>query len=395
MPSPRLPIDVVVPSFRGEAQTRRAIESVLAARVERSFELTVIDDAGPEPALAAWLRDEAHRFTLRVHDRNRGFVATANEGLALHADRDVVLLNSDTEVADGWLDRLAAHAEADPAIGTLTPFSNNATICSYPKTLQPNELPPGETTASLDAAFAAANRGLNADIVTGVGFCLFVTRRCLDAIGPFDEARYGLGYGEEVDFCMRAARAGYRNAIAGDVFVRHVGEVSFVGAGADRRAKAQATVDALYPEFQERLRAFIPADPLRVLRRRADLERLRRSRMAVTVGGGEGLALGAAGDDLLELRWRAPGEDFAAWFRVPGDWARLEALVAGLAGRGPMPDADTLCWVPPKPRPVEAPLAAPSPALEQARARIRDLESSTSWRLTAPLRALARALRRV
>src|SRR5512140_3170854 len=254
MPSPRSPIDVVVPSYRGEGETRRAIESVLSARVERPFELTVIDDAGPEPALAAWLRGEAHRFTLRVHDRNRGFVATANEGFALHGDRDVVLLNSDTEVADGWLDRLAAHAESDPAIGTLTPFSNNATLCSYPRTLQGNELPAGETTASLDAAFATANAGLHVDIVTGVGFCLFVTRRCLRSIGTFDEARYGTGYGEEVDFCMRAARAGFRNAIAADVFVRHVGEVSFAGTSADRRSKAQARVDALYPEFQERLR---------------------------------------------------------------------------------------------------------------------------------------------
>jgi O-antigen biosynthesis protein len=226
MPAERTPIDVVVPAYRGEAETRRAIESVLAARTERAFELTVIDDAGPEPALAEWLRRQSGRFTLRVHAANRGFVATANEGFALHPDRDVVLLNSDTEVADGWLDRLAAHAQADAGIGTLTPFSNNATLCSYPRTLQDNALPAGETTASLDAAFAAANAGRRADIVTGVGFCLYVTRRCLEAIGAFDEARYGAGYGEEVDFCMRAARAGLRNAIAADVFVRHVGEVS-------------------------------------------------------------------------------------------------------------------------------------------------------------------------
>ena len=58
------------------------------------------------------------------------------------------------------------------------------------------------------------------------------------------------GYGEEVDFCMRAARKGFRNVLAGDVFVLHVGEVSFKDAGVERRQKAQATVDALYPEFR-------------------------------------------------------------------------------------------------------------------------------------------------
>lgn len=273
------PIDIAVPAYRGLAETRRCVESVLAAKVRLPAELTVIDDASPEPALSAWLRDTAPgRFRLVVHEQNRGFVASANVGLTLHADRDVVLLNSDTEVADGWLDRLAAHAARDPAVGTVTPFSNNATICSYPRTLENNPLPEGETTASLDAAFARANAGRSAEIPTAVGFCMFVTRACLDRVGIFDEARYGMGYGEEVDFCMRVARAGMRNVAAGDVFVRHAGEVSFGDTGTERRARAQATVDELYPEFQQRLREFIPADPLRELRERVDRERRRPGR---------------------------------------------------------------------------------------------------------------------
>jgi hypothetical protein len=74
---------------------------------------------------------------------------------------------------------------------------------------------------------------------------------------------------------MRAARAGFRNVAAGDVFVRHVGEVSFGTAGPGRREKAQALVDRMYPEFQVVLSAFLAADPLRELRERADRERQR------------------------------------------------------------------------------------------------------------------------
>ena len=79
---------------------------------------------------------------------------------------------------------------------------------------------------------------------------------------------------------MRAARAGFRHVVAGDVFVRHVGEVSFGNSGSDRRARAQATVDQLYPEFQPRLREFIARDPLAELRRRVDRARGRRSPLA-------------------------------------------------------------------------------------------------------------------
>ncbi|MGZ5047326.1 MAG: glycosyltransferase [Usitatibacter sp.] len=343
-------IDVVIACYRGLAETRTCIESVLAARTRVAREIVVIDDASPEPALSQWLRELGRRgrVTLIEHAANRGFVATANEGMALHRDRDVVLLNSDTEVSDGWLDRLAAHA-ADAAIGTVTPFSNNATVCSYPLTFAANELPRGETTASLDAAFAAANAGLSADIPTAVGFCMFIARRCLDRVGFFDEGRYGTGYGEEVDFCMRASRAGFRNVIAADVFVKHVGEVSFGSEGGERRARAQATVDALYPEFQVRLREHIARDPVRVLRRRADLERLRRSTRPLLLfvihryGGGvrrhvEELAAAASErcDVLIlspyrrsyaSLTWLTGNEELALWFHHEEDWDRLIGIL--------------------------------------------------------------------
>lgn len=264
-------IDVIVPAYRGLSETRRCLESVLRARVRLRHEVVVIDDASPEPELSAWLRELAAggRVTLLVHERNAGFVASVNEGMRLHADRDVLLLNSDTEVADGWLDRIAACAARDPKAGTVTPFSNNATICSYPLFAQSNPLPAGATTAKLDAAFARANAGRAVEIPTAVGFCMFIARRCLAEVGPFDEEAFGRGYGEEVDFCMRAARAGWRHLLAADTFVYHQGEVSFGGGAQEIRDRAQAIVDARYPEFQPRVRAFLDADPPRESRERA------------------------------------------------------------------------------------------------------------------------------
>ena len=272
MAHPDRPIDIVIPVYRGEAETRRCLESVLTAKLKCPHAVIVIDDASPEPALSTWLKNvhSSGRIQLISHAENGGFVATANEGMLLHPERDVVLLNSDTEVAPGWLDRLRAHTLQNDMVGTVTPFSNNATICSYPRWLEKNDLPPNESTASLDAVFARVNAGQSANIPTAVGFCMYIKRHCIDRVGVFDQALYGAGYGEEVDFCMRAARAGFMHRIAADVFVRHVGEVSFGNSGMDRRAKAQLTVDSLYPEFQEGLREFIPADPLRKFRERVD-----------------------------------------------------------------------------------------------------------------------------
>lgn len=384
-------VDIVVPVYRGEAETRTCLESLLASPTAMSRHLIVVDDASPEPALSAWLRGLAATgaIELVVHGQNRGFVASVNEGMARHPDRDVLLLNSDTEVAPGWLDRLAACAASGPAIGTVTPFSSNATICSYPRTLAANALPEGETTASLDAAFAAANAGRSAGIVTAVGFCMYITRRCLQSIGPFDEARYGRGYGEEVDFCMRAARAGFRNVIAGDVFVRHVGEVSFGGSGLERRAEAQAMVDALYPEFQVKLRAFLAEDPVMPLRRRADLERLRRSKRPrrlclaadATAADVEQLVLEPAGARHVSLRWDRPGEEFRLWFALE-EWERLRALLqvlgaadGGRAGEG-LPELEARWLSPPAQSPEPA---LPEPRLRELAQRLRQGEHRGSF----------------
>ena len=51
--------------------------------------------------------------------------------------------------------------------------------------------------------------------MTGVGFCLYIRRQLIESVGAFDPV-FGLGYGEENDFCMRATRAGFRNVLSKD-----------------------------------------------------------------------------------------------------------------------------------------------------------------------------------
>jgi GT2 family glycosyltransferase len=347
-------VDIIIPVYRGLAETQRCIESVLAAHSVTAREIVVIDDASPEPALSAWLAARAAQggFTLLTHADNRGFVASVNEGMRLHPDRDVVLLNADTEVAGDWLDRLAAHAAREEHVGTITPFSNNATICSYPRYCESNALPAGETTASLDAHFAAANAGRSIEIPVGVGFCLYLRRACLDDIGAFDEATFGKGYGEEVAFCLQAAKAGYRHLLAADVFVFHQGEVSFGASSTARKAGAQAIVDRLHPDFPALVRDFTSREPARPLRAAVDIARLRaspRPRLLFVSHAWEGgvgrhlrdLATMLAADcealllkpyskTLLSLSWMREGEAFQAWFDPRSEWETLVELLASL-----------------------------------------------------------------
>ena len=274
-------IDIIVPVYKGLSETRQCLESLYAARNERPWHLVLIDDKSPEPDLSDYVTAfaEEHGADLIRHPDNRGFAASVNEGMRLHVDRNVVLLNSDTEVHGDWLDRMVKCAESDGNIATVTAFSNNGAICSYPVFMSGWDEANLPDLAQLDEIFRAENSGRVEEIPTGVGYCMFIKRKALTSLGDFDVAHFGAGYGEENEFCARAAREGWRNVLACDVFVLHKGGVSF-GDASELQAQATRKLDEVAPEFAPLAQRFIADDPIRVVRRRIDEARAAR-------GGGE------------------------------------------------------------------------------------------------------------
>jgi len=270
------PVNIIIPVYRNLAVTRRCLDSVLASDLPAYASITVIEDASPEDDLSAYchsLADEG-RVRLIVNDTNRGFVATANRGFKEDPDADVLLLNSDTEVANDWVHRLRTCAYRDDHTGTATPFSNNGSICSYPFFPESGPMPGLWDTAGLDALFRSANEHCSAEIPTAVGFCMFIRRQCLREVGGFDEENFGLGYGEECDFSMRALEKGWKNVIAPDVYVFHEGAVSFAEESGERKEKADVVMQKLHPEYDEQVARFVQDDPLWLFRRNVDALRL-------------------------------------------------------------------------------------------------------------------------
>ena len=265
------PITIIVPVYGGLAYTARCLESVLrhAATTRVPFEMVVIDDASPDQPV----RDLVDQFaatpaivpiTALHNDENLGFVRTVNRGLR-QAVGDVVILNSDTAVTEGWLDKMAA-AAALPDVATVTPLTSHGSIATMPASvIQAFALESANPRIDECATFVERHSlRLLPELISGVGFCMYVTRTALDLCGLLDEETFGRGYGEEVDFCMRASRVGMRHLADDSTFVYHRGGVSFGDAQSEGWARSSAIIDARYPFFRPSTTHERAHDPLRV-----------------------------------------------------------------------------------------------------------------------------------
>ena len=298
---PRRPAEVVIPIHGDAAASLACLDSVLASGIEP----IVVDDASDDPELVEALDrlSQAGRIRLLRHGRTMGFAASANAGIAACLGRDVVLLNSDTLVAPEWLDRMCEAAYSAPDIGTVTPFSNNASILTYPVPGEEASMPDLPATIALDRLAHRANGTGTIDIPVGVGFCLYIKRSCLDEIGLLRAEIFAQGYGEENDFCLRARGLGWRHVALPSVFVAHRGGASFRSAGRYLRLRNEPLLNRLHPGYLDAINAFLAADPLAEARKRLDLGRWRAAgsragRSAILIshadGGGVEQRLGAA-----------------------------------------------------------------------------------------------------
>ncbi len=262
---------IIVPAYNAAAQLNQCL-AALARTVPSGVHVRVCDDASPSPDVAQIVRQWQAIGKLELayirRETNLGFVGNVNAAFRETAPDDVILLNSDTVPAQGWWQRMLACAASDVRIATITPWSNNAEICSFPRLCHAAPVP---STLEGDAIARAAREAGKPDyppLPTGVGFCMFVRRAALSAIGDFDEATFGKGYGEENDFCQRAIGLGWKNVLCDDAYVAHVGGASFAQTGHQPGGENLRKLVSRYPSYNEQVAQFILCDPLAPLRLR-------------------------------------------------------------------------------------------------------------------------------
>ncbi len=228
-------VSVVVPIYNAYDHVGRLLDSIQHTIPGYPVRWVLMNDASPDSRISPLLHEFAALFSgqCQVVDsvENRGFSQTCNAAMSDAGTDDVILLNSDTIVYDGWARRLLEAAYEDEVIGTATPLSNNASCYSIFESVTPRN--------HVNEMLAELQRP-SLPIPVGVGFCLYIKRKMLDPVGLFDPI-FGRGYGEETDLCLRASAAGYRHVLATRVFIYHAGSASMIAANVVR--KGETTIE--------------------------------------------------------------------------------------------------------------------------------------------------------
>jgi GT2 family glycosyltransferase/glycosyltransferase involved in cell wall biosynthesis len=258
--------DVVVPIYGAADDLARCLASVTAHTDLERHGLILVIDGPQDDAVEQVLRSHARAQVLRNNVRC-GFVVSVNRGMAA-STRDVVLLNSDTIVTPRWLEKIIAASASDARIGTVTPLSNNASLCSVPRTLVENLLPAGFDAVSMAALVERVSLRAYVHLPTAIGFCMWIRRTLLQAIGAFDAARFGLGYGEENDFCLRASAQGWVHIADDATFIQHAGHRSFRAERLALQRRARRTLSRMHPDYLPSIARFMAEDPLAPVRAR-------------------------------------------------------------------------------------------------------------------------------
>lgn len=204
----------------------------LEASVGVSLAIVVIDNASRDDSVAR-IRSALPHVRLVALERNTGYTGGNNVGFALataEGARYAFVLNSDTTVDPQCLARLVSAADRDPGVALLNP------CIVYPDPA--HGLWFGGSGFSMWTGRAqhlgrrqppAAGLQEDTDIVFATGCAMLVRVSALQDVGSFDESLFA--YGEDLDFSLRARRAGYRARYVPSAVVTHLEGVSHIKAG--------------------------------------------------------------------------------------------------------------------------------------------------------------------
>jgi GT2 family glycosyltransferase len=225
-------ISIVIVTWNGKRYALECLESLRAYPAQVPMEIIVVDNASTDGTPDA-IRAEFPEVKVVETGANLGFAKGNNIGVALSRGKYVCLVNSDVVLHPGCLDRLLAIMQTNPDIGIMGPKmlcpdgSIGLSVMQLPSiwntlcaAMALHSIFPG---SKFFAGFSVRTDDIQTveDVEVVTGWFWMISRAALDQVGGLDE-RFFM-FGEDIDWCHRFRKSGWRVAYCGGAEALHYG----------------------------------------------------------------------------------------------------------------------------------------------------------------------------
>lgn len=219
---------IVILTYNKLEYTKLCIDSVRKYTEDGTYEIIVVDNNSTDETVE-WL---SQQNDLRVifNDSNLGFPKGCNQGIEIALGKQILLLNNDTIVTEGWLENLNSALYSNDYIGATGAVSNS---CSNYQSISV-DYQNIEGISDFSRKISQLNKGKYEKRARLIGFCMLIKRCIVEEIGLLDEI-FTPGNFEDDDYSCRIRLAGYELLLCRDVFIHHFGSASFNGDGKHRK----------------------------------------------------------------------------------------------------------------------------------------------------------------
>ena len=159
---------------------------------------------------------------LILNESNLGFPCAVNLGISAAKGSYIVLLNSDTRVLPGTMEKLVRSLDKNQDFGAISPVTNSAGNEQHLHFVSQNPSDVLETANSW-------TRNASSELLLSERLdfcCVAIPKVVFEKVGVLDE-EFSPGYFEDFDFCIRLAENNFKMGVLETAFVYHEGGASF------------------------------------------------------------------------------------------------------------------------------------------------------------------------
>jgi GT2 family glycosyltransferase len=214
-------LSIIIVNINNRKLLEECLSSIYKSTHNVNFEIIVSDNGSTDGSLEM-VKDNFPEVILIENKENLGFIKASNQGLKIYKARYAMLLNDDTIVKDGALDKLVEFMEENPKVGGCGPK-----LLNVDGSIQ-------HQGGLFGKKFWRSQKPVSVDFV--IGAALVVRKEVIDKVGMLDENLFF--YNDDLDWCMSIRKAGWKIFFVPQAEVIHYG-----GYSSKRAFKARLFVE--------------------------------------------------------------------------------------------------------------------------------------------------------